>query len=261
LPSQTAYFEGAELGEKTRDARFKPVPFSALSSFKSVIFDLDGVIVDSEKVHPRTFELALGKYGIKIDSAHWKRNYTGIGSYAIFDDLVKKHGITEDARELVKKRNEIYLEEIRKNRLMVIEGFQKVHSVLLQNGIKEVVASGGHANHVAESLRASGLKGVPFVAIEHVKKGKPSPEIFLRAAKKIGAKPSECIVFEDSLSGMEAAALAGMPCVALCTTMPRRELMGRAALIIRDFKSKKLHRLLAILLADINGKRKKKQRK
>ena len=232
-----------------RKKKFAPVPFSAISSFKAVIFDLDGVIVDSEMVHPRTFELALAKYGIKIDNTHWKRAYTGIGSYAIFDDLVKKHGINEDARELVKKRNEIYMDEITKNKLPVIEGFADVHRLLVKKGILEAVASGGHINHVEESMRSVGLKNMPFVAIEQVKEGKPSPEIFLKAAKKLGVKPAECIVFEDSLSGMEAAARAGMPCVALSTTMKEVELRGKAALIVRNYKSKKLKRLLAMLLA------------
>lgn len=231
-----------------RKKNFKPVPLSALSSFKAVIFDLDGVIVDSEMVHPRTFERALAKYGVKINNAHWKRAYTGIGSPAIFKDLIRRYGIKEDARTLVKRRNAIYLAEIRKNKLPIIKGFAEVHHLLVENGIKEAVASGGHANHVEESLRSAGLKGVPFVAIEHVKNGKPSPEIFLRAAKKIRVKPSECIVFEDSLSGVEAAAAAGMPCVALTTTMRARELTGRAALVVRNFRSRKLKKLLAVLL-------------
>jgi HAD superfamily hydrolase (TIGR01509 family) len=226
----------------------RPVPFAALSSFKAVIFDLDGVIVDSETVHPRTFELALAEYGVKIDNRLWKRAYTGIGSYAIFDDLVKKYGIKEDARELVKKRNEIYLAEIKRNRLPVIAGFPEVHRLLSDAGIKEAVASGGHANHVKESLRSAGLEGMPFVAIEQVRRGKPAPEIFLLAAKRLGVKPSECIVFEDSLSGVEAAARAGMPCVALSTTMPAGELRARAALVARDFRSKRLKSLLAALL-------------
>ena len=239
----------SEGGDSRKKAPHKPIPFSAISSFKAVIFDLDGVIVDSEMVHPRTFERALAKYGVKIKDSHWKRAYTGIGSYAIFEDLVKKYGIKEDARELVKKRNEIYLEEIKRNRLPVIEGFHEVHRLLVQSGVKEAVASGGHANHVEESLRSSGLKGVPFVAIEHVKRGKPAPEIFLRAAKRLRVKPSECIVFEDSLSGIEAAAAAGMPCVALSTTMQKKELRGRAALIVNNYRSKKLGKLLAALLA------------
>lgn len=232
-----------------KKAHAKPVPFSALTSFKAVIFDLDGVIVDSEMVHPRTFERALHKYGIRIENAHWKRAYTGIGSYAIFDDIVKKYKIKEDARELVKKRNEIYLAEIRKNKLPVVAGFAEVHKLLAENAVKEAVASGGHTNHVEESLRSAGLKRMPFVAIEQVKRGKPAPEIFLKAAKRIRVKPSECIVFEDSLSGVEAAARAGMPCVALSTTMPEKELKGRAALIVRNFKSKKLRKLLEVLLA------------
>ena len=247
--NETARDDGRKNDGGGRTEKTAPVPFSALTDFKAVIFDLDGVIVDSEMVHPRTFERALEKYGVKIDNAHWKRAYTGIGSYAIFDDLVKKYSIREDARELVKRRNAIYLAEIKKNRLPVIEGFKEFRRALAQNGIREAVASGGHTNHVRESLRSAGMGKTKFISIEMVRKGKPSPEIFLRAARRIRAKPSECIVFEDSLSGVEAAARAGMPCVALSTTMTARELRGRAALIVKNYKSKKLKGLLALLLA------------
>jgi HAD superfamily hydrolase (TIGR01509 family) len=250
--------EGEDGDSRGKSARkkspFKPVPITALSSFKAAIFDLDGVIVDSEMVHPRTFERALEKYWVKITDRHWKREYTGIGSYAIFDDLVKKYGIRESARELAKRRNEIYLAEIKRNKLPVIEGFPEVHRLLAENGVKEAVASGGHANHVQESLRSAGIGNLPFVAIEHVRAGKPSPEIFLRAARRLRAKPSECIVFEDSLSGTEAAARAGMSCVALATTLPAGELRGKAALVVKNFRSKKLKKLLSALLA---GRKKK----
>ena len=247
-PSFKEETSGVSAKDAKKKARTKPIPFSSLTNFKAVIFDLDGVIVDSEMVHPRTFERALSKYGIKIENAHWKRAYTGIGSYAIFDDIVKKYGINEDARELVKKRNAIYLDEIQRNKLPVIAGFAEVHRLLLENGVKEAVASGGHINHVEESMRSAGIGKLPFIAIEHVKRGKPAPEIFLKAAKRLRVKPSECIVFEDSLSGVEAAARAGMPCVALSTTMPKAELRTRAALIVNNFRSKKLKKLLAVLL-------------
>jgi beta-phosphoglucomutase-like phosphatase (HAD superfamily) len=93
------------------------------------------------------------------------------------------------------------------------------------------------------------LGKVPFVAIEQVKQGKPAPEIFLKTAKRLRVKPSECVVFEDALSGMQAAAAAGMPCVALATTLPGGKLRGKAALVVRNFRDRKLKRLLALLLA------------
>lgn len=259
--SERTKSEREKEGRAEKRRAFKPVPISALSSFKAVIFDLDGVIVNSELVHPKTFEKALEEYGVKIGRRLWKRNYTGIGSYAIFEDLVRKHNIPKSPQELVRIRNEIYMKHIQKEGLELIEGFPKFRDMLCRKKILQAVASGGHENHIRESLKQAGMADVPFVAIEHVKKGKPSPETFLLAAQRLKVKPSECIVFEDSLSGTEAAARAGMPCIALSTTLPKKELAPRAALVVKNFKSRRLLALIKKLLIKRKAEKGKRKRK
>jgi HAD superfamily hydrolase (TIGR01509 family) len=224
-----------------------PVPLSQLKKLKAVIFDLDGVVVDSERAHLLTFNAALAPLGVRISERFWKKNYTGIGSVAIIEDIFARNAINGSVREMVEKRASIYQKHIEKHGLPQIEGFLEFHSFLQDNGIKVAVASGGHCAHVATTLRSLGLKKVKFVGLEDVKRRKPAPDTFLLAAERIGADPSECLVFEDSLAGMQAAANANMPCIALGTTLPNRLIRGKAALMIQNYKSAKLRSLIALL--------------
>ena len=228
---------------------YNPVQLSSVSRFRAVIFDLDGVIVDSEDAHFATFNQTVAPLGIKIDFSVWRHDYTGAGSRAIMADLFAKNGIRESVDEWVAKRAGIYQKYIEKNGLPSIEGFMELRLFLEQHGVKMAVASGGHKPHVAESLRAIGIQNTVFVAAEDVKNSKPAPDLFLLAARKINVLPSECIVFEDSLAGMQASKSANMPCIALATSLPPGKLSGKAALIVDNFKSTRLKDVLFALIA------------
>ena len=233
----------------------KPVPLSSLKNFKAAIFDLDGVLVDSEKAHMETFQQAFSRFGIEISPSYWRRNYAGIGSRAVVEDLFRKNGIKESAPGMVSRRAGIYQQYIGKNGLPAVPGALKAIGLIRESGTRAIVASSGHRSHISASLRSIGVSGMPFVGHEDVKNQKPSPDTFLLAAEKIGAKPSECVVFEDSLSGIRAAASAGMVCVALSTTLRASQLRGRAAIVVKDFNSPNLGKLLSRMIA----KRKKEK--
>ncbi len=226
-----------------------PVPVSSLKKLKAVIFDLDGVIVDSEKSHFDTFNQALAHFGIRLTRRYWKTACTGIGSYAIMEGVFRRNRISEDVRKWVEKRAALYQGYVEKNGLPGIGGFLDFYRFLKVHKIKVAVASGGHKRHIAASLRAIGLPGIPFVGLEDVKRGKPSPDLFLLAAKKLHVKPSECIAFEDSLAGVGAVFRAGMPCIALSTTVSRKALLGKAALIVGDFRPSALKKLMLRLVS------------
>jgi beta-phosphoglucomutase len=224
------------------------VQIPSLNRIKAVIFDLDGVVVDSENAHLATFNSLLSQLGIKISRQAWRKRYAGVGSYAIMEDVFRRNGIALDSREWVGKRAAIYQKYVEKRGLPTIAGFNRFYALLKRHGLKVAIASGGHRSHIAASLRSIGVSGVPFVGLEDVKRRKPAPDAFLLAAKKLRVLPEECIAFEDSLAGVRAVAAAGMPCVALQTTLPRSALAGKAALIVKDYRSPKLRRLFVGLL-------------
>jgi beta-phosphoglucomutase-like phosphatase (HAD superfamily) len=226
----------------------KPLPLVSLKKIKAVIFDLDGVAVDSEEAHFQTHNQALAPYGAQIDRKVWGRLYGGVGSPTVIADAFRRNGINADISACVQRRAEIYQEYLEKNGSIAMEGFLEFQRMLEENRVKTIIASGGHRQHIATALSSIGVPSMKFVGLEDVKRPKPAPEIFLLAAKRLGAKPSECIVFEDALAGFEAASRAGMPCIALSTTLQKKEIRGKAALIVRNFKSPALRKLCARLL-------------
>jgi HAD superfamily hydrolase (TIGR01509 family) len=225
------------------------VLLSSIKRLRAAIFDLDGVVVDSEGPHLETFNQALGKLGVQISPAVWKRDYTGVGSVAILRDVFSKNGIRQDISGTLRQRAEIYHDYIEHKGLQATPGFMQFFAYLQQQGVAAAIASGGHKPHILASMMAIGIPRIPFVGLEDVKNRKPAPDAFLLAAQKLGVPPSECVVFEDSLAGIKAAAAAGMPCIALTTTMPRQTLEGKASLIINDFRSPKLRREIGKLIA------------
>jgi HAD superfamily hydrolase (TIGR01509 family) len=231
-----------------KSEKVKAVQLSALSGIKAIIFDLDGVVVDSEKAHLATFNQVLRPLGVSIGPRAWGRNYTGIGSVRIMEDVFQKNGIRGDAQALVEKRAKAYQEHLERQGLPAIEGFMEFHSMVSQQGVRSMVASGGHRPHIATSLRSIGLPSMQFVGLGDVKRPKPNPDIFLLAAKRLGVKPSQCIVIEDSLSGVRAAAAAEMGCIALSTTLPASVLQGKAGAVFQNYRSKKMRKLVLRLI-------------
>jgi|GEM_PF-81696 len=244
--------------KKPQENMRKPAPLSSLKNFRAAIFDLDGVVVNSEGAHLQSFNELLAPLGVKISRKEWNERYTGIGSRAIFRDVCARNNLRGSVEEWVAKRSEVYHDVVVRNGLKETQGFSSFFKLLEKNGIKCAIASGGHKPHILESMMAINMPRVEFVGLEDVKNAKPSPETFLLAAQKLKVKPSECIVFEDSLAGMRAAAAAGMPCVALSTTLPRAKIVGKAALIVNNFASPVLKKSVAKLLAKSGAKKKAK---
>jgi len=231
------------------------VPFTALSDFRAVIFDLDGIIVDSEVPHLTTFNVVLKKLGVQIEARTWKQNYMGVGSYNIMKDVFRRHGITGNVEPIVKERQAIYQKYIEEKGLLPIKGFHRFFSLLEKSGIKVIVASGGHKPHIAAALKSIGLPHLKFVGLEDVKNAKPHPEIFQLAAKKLNLKPNQCVVFEDSLAGVAAARAAEMPCISLSTTIPQKMLEGRAAAVFTNYNSPALKKLIRKLISKNAGEK------
>jgi HAD superfamily hydrolase (TIGR01509 family) len=165
--------------------------------------------------------------------------------------LFEKHGIKKEIAPWVKKRTALYLKYQEENSIPVIEGFKEFHQFLADNKVKVAVASSGHASHVKGALAKIGMPKIKVVAIEHVRRGrgKPHPDLFVLAAKKLKAKKGSAIVFEDAPAGIEAARRAKMPCVALSTSLPPAKLRKKAALVVKNFRSPALMRLFSLLLA------------
>ncbi len=203
----------------------------------ALVFDMDGVIIHSNPVHARAWQIYNSRFGIETDEAmlarmYGKRNDEIVRDYfgaGLSEEEVAAHGAAKERlyRELMAPLVEEAL-------VPGVRAFLARHAEA-----RKAVATNAEPANVEFVLEASGL-GPYFQAVvdgHKVRRPKPSPDIYLKAAAAIGAAPSDCVVFEDSLAGVEAARAAGMRTVGLRTT--HRELPC-VDLTIDDFQSAEL---------------------
>ncbi|MFC1690934.1 HAD family hydrolase [Nanoarchaeota archaeon] len=219
---------------------------------KAVIFDVDGVIVDSEPIHWKTFNIDLKPYDVKIPKKRWMKEFVGTGSLHIMKTIVKENNLIErfnvDIDKMVKHRKFAFQKYLKDHKIKTIPGFKSFKNKLKKTGVKMIIASGGHRNNVMASLKASGVdhEFKDIITGDEAKKRKPNPDIYLQAAKLIKLKPKECMAIEDSPAGVTAAKKAGMFTIGLLTTSSKKQI-NHADFIIEDFMDKKAKKLLRMI--------------
>ncbi|MFH1307052.1 MAG: HAD family phosphatase [Candidatus Micrarchaeota archaeon] len=219
----------------------------ANEKIKAIIFDLDGVLADSEKLHLQTFNEVFGKYGVKIEEKCWIENYTGRGSEYIVHHLVKKNNLNGvDERGLVRERILVFEKRVGEGKLKAAKGAVKLIKLAKKRKIKLIVASGGHKKNVKTQLKAIGMDELKYLGTEDVKKRKPNPEVFEKAVKMLGLRKEECIIVEDSKTGLEAAVAAKIKCILIGRHHPKK-LRKKASFWASKLNTKKLLKLFASL--------------
>jgi len=201
---------------------------------KAVIFDLDGVIADTEHLSERADEIVLGKYGIKMTEKE-KHEAFGRRVEEIFEDALKARKIRLGTRKLVSEKDKVFLNLIR-GKLRPIRNSLELVKFLRKNGYKVALATSSHMVKMDAELKELGIEKLFRIKIngDHVKKGKPDPEIFLKAAEKLKVNPGECAVIEDSAFGVQAAKRAGMMAIGFRSpNSPNQDLSG-ADMVVDD---------------------------
>ncbi|MYW63418.1 HAD-IA family hydrolase [Streptomyces sp. SID8379] len=182
----------------------------------AVVFDLDGTLVDSE---PNYFKASLGtlaRYGVHDFTWADHETYVGISTLETIAIWRRRYGIEASAAELLADLNVRYLDIARADthvfpqmRLFV----ERLHAA----GVPMIVASGSSPEAIGTILTGTGLIAqLPrHVSADEVAHGKPAPDVFLEAARRLGVTPARCVVLEDAAPGARAAHAAGMRCIAL----------------------------------------------
>lgn len=187
---------------------------------RAVIFDWDGVVLDSSAHHERSWEILASRRGLPLPPDHFKRGF-GKKNNLIIPDLgwaVDPLEITELAEE----KEEIYRALVREKGIQPLPGVRELLAALRARDIPCAIGSSTERANLDLPLDLMDLRDFFRVIVsgEEVVHGKPDPSIFLLAAERLGFAPAECIVIEDALVGIEAARRAGMPVVAVATTNP-----------------------------------------
>jgi HAD superfamily hydrolase (TIGR01509 family) len=176
----------------------------------ALIFDMDGVLVDSEPVHAEATRRLLAEHGVRYD-AH--DNFFGFTDREVFRVLRARHALAADEGMLADSWIRLVLELV--DRLEALPGVPAVLEHMVSAGYRLALASGSAPPIIAATLAVVDAEHVfeHVVSAREVGRGKPAPDIFLEAAQRLGVPPSECLVIEDSRNGLLAAVAAGMPCL------------------------------------------------
>ena len=190
------------------------------------IFDIDGTIVDSMPWHGRSWKVFLERRGLAYGGEAFLRRTAGRTGTELMRELF---GPMDDARAwaLVHEKESVYRELFAPS-FREIAGFREFARRAQADGIRLACATAGDADNIAFALRHLGMEhAFDGVAGGHdVRHGKPAPDLFLLAARRIGVDPAECIVFEDAPLGIEGARRAGMHCVAVTSGESAETLAG-----------------------------------
>lgn len=183
---------------------------------EAVIFDMDGVISDTQKLHAKVESEILGEFGINISPEEVTERYAGVKTEEFFDDLLRSQPKPYDLKELLNKKWK-QMAEMGDVSVEAVEGSKELIQNLHGAGYKMAVGSASNFEYVERVIENLGLREYFGFLItgDMVKKGKPDPEIFLLAASKLGVEPEKCVVIEDGRSGMRAAKSGNMKCIGL----------------------------------------------
>lgn len=202
---------------------------------RAVIFDMDGVIVDSEPAHIKAEKQILMQHGVKVTTEDL-RAYTGTTAEFEFTDLIGKHHLRATPEQLIREKDVVLFELLEKE-TQPTKGVIALIRDLKQHGFKLGIASSGRRKLVFYFLKKLKIEHLfdTVVCAEDITHSKPHPEIFLKAAERLREEPKNCIVIEDSKLGVEAAKRAGMICVGFRNPNSGNQDLSKADLIIDDF--------------------------
>jgi HAD superfamily hydrolase (TIGR01509 family) len=200
-------------------------------ALRAVIFDMDGIIVDSEPYSVQALIDVLRQYGVEPTRDDLRRSY-GRRVQDDFVDYFSHYGVTADVQVAIAHKDARYY-HLAAGRLQPFPGVVPLLKRLRDRGYRLALASSGDRVKVAFGMQALKLNGTfeAIVSGDDVSRSKPDPEIYVTAARRLGVSPIECVAIEDAPAGVEAAKRAGMYCIAVTNSVGRGQLR-KADLIV-----------------------------
>jgi beta-phosphoglucomutase len=186
---------------------------------EALLWDLDGVIVDSTAFHCEAYRRILREFGQDLDEEYFRRELFGRRNEDILSRLLPRLR-PEELPALARRKEETYRSLLREGRLQPLPGARELVHELARVGVRQAIVSSTPQQNVAIALESSGLSGrfQAIVSGEDVERGKPDPQGYLLGAQRLGVSPARCVVIEDAPPGIEAAKAAGMRCIGVATT-------------------------------------------
>lgn len=216
---------------------------------KLVIFDMDGVVVDTEPTYREINAELYKELNVNI-TLEEQFSFVGNGSRIIWTKIKDKGSLTQSVEELMemsKSRKYEYLSKF-DAKIIPIEGIEKLLSTLKTNGFAIAMASSSPRKNIEVILRKVKLINYfeYIVSGEDVERGKPNPDIFLKAAEKFKAKACDCTVIEDSNNGVTGAKAAGMKCVGFRNLNSGNQDISKADIIVEAFNEENISSIMKL---------------
>jgi HAD superfamily hydrolase (TIGR01509 family) len=197
----------------------------ATHSIEAVIFDMDGVLTDSEPLINEAAVAMFHERGVPVRPEDF-RPFVGTGEDRYLGGVAELHGVSLDLATAKRRTYEIYLDLV-PTRLRAFPGAVDLVRACRAAGLQVAVASSADRIKIDANLAQIGLPPTEWdalVSAEDVTHKKPAPDLFLAAAHKLGLPPTACVVVEDAVNGVQAARAAGMRCVAVAQSFSAAEL-------------------------------------
>jgi HAD superfamily hydrolase (TIGR01509 family) len=204
---------------------------------KAVIFDMDGVIIDSEPIHLEIAYQVSKKIGMTCLKKDFEK-FIGVSNKAMWEELIDKFKFEKNIDEILKIHREMTFSIFREKDLKEINGIKELLESLRENNLPCAVASSSPLELIEIIIEKLDIKKYMryYISGESLSKSKPNPMIFFKVAQKLKVKPQECLVIEDSKHGVQAAKRAGMQCIGFINPNSGNQDLSKADYICNDIK-------------------------
>ncbi|MEX6686555.1 HAD family phosphatase [Danxiaibacter flavus] len=214
---------------------------------QAIIFDMDGTLIDNNPYHIMAWQEFYRGLGRELTMEHYKKNMNGKVNREIFEDIFSRKLTTEELADYIDQKESLY-RKLYEPHIAPISGLMDLLQSISAENIPMAVATSGLPVNIQFAFDRLSMRHYFEVVVDstYITRGKPNPEIYLKAAELVKADPAKCVAFEDAIAGIKAAKGAGMRVVALSTTHAREDL-GEADLIINDYRDITLAQIKLLL--------------
>lgn len=210
---------------------------------RAILWDLDGVLVDSAAYHFEAFRRLMAELGRTLEEDYFRQRLLGLRNEDILRHILGE--LPPDKLSSLAQRKEHIFRSLIVGRVEPLPGARELVLAAMRHGLRQAVVSSTPRENVRLVLRSLRLEDAfsVVVAEEDVRRGKPDPEGFLLGAQRLAVPPPACVVVEDAPEGVEAAKRAGMRCLAVATTRPP-QMLSQADLVVPSLADPAARRFL-----------------